>query len=65
MNQSNEDIFEKEKSVEIHVFSWDGEAISKLNIPQYITHFAVNEKWNFIIGWDYLNEKLYKYCIKN
>jgi len=33
MNQSNEDTFEKEKSMEIHVFSWDGEVISKFNIP--------------------------------
>ena len=61
MNQPHEDTFEKEKSMEIHVLSWEGDAICKFNIPQYITHFAVNETENCILGWDYLNEKLYKY----
>ena len=61
MNQPYEDTFMKEKSMEVHVFSWDGDVICKFIIPQYITRFAVNETKEYILGWDHLNEKLYKY----
>ena len=61
MNQPYEDTFVKEKAMEVHVFSWNGEAICKFHIPQYITHFAVNETEGLILGWDFFKEKLFKY----
>ena len=61
LDQPREDMYVKEKSLEIHVFSWDGDAVCKYIIPQYIESFAVNETEGCILGWDDGNEKLFKY----
>ena len=63
MDQPSMDSYEKEKSQEIHVFTWQGDPVCQLNIPQYITDISIDKHRGYIYGWDQINEKVYKYKI--
>ena len=62
LNQSYEESFAVEKEMEIHVFSWDGEALFRYKIDNYLEAIAVDEKNQYIYGLG-LDEILYKYKI--
>lgn len=59
MNQSDEDSYEVVKPMEIHVFDWNGNFISKYMVKEYIVRIAVDEKGN-IYGRD-LESNIFKY----
>lgn len=49
-----------EGPVEIHIFTWEGEAVSKIIIPDNIIYFAVDEKNQYIYGLKG-NEEIIRY----
>ncbi len=48
-------------STEIRVFDWNGNPVAKLNIPEYLWSFSVDEKNGFIYGVSYFQEKSMRY----
>jgi hypothetical protein len=63
-NQVYEESFDIEKEVEIHVFDWQGNAVHKYIIPQYIRCMAIDEDNNRIYGMSSMDEQLYVYNLK-
>src|SRR5690606_34851073 len=48
----------------VEIFSWDGEPIKKITLDRYISHFAIDERRNMIIGVDPRSEQpLFKFNI--
>jgi hypothetical protein len=60
-NQSQEDSYEVEKEMEVHVFDWQGNAIYKYIVSQYITAISVDEIQHCLYGLAENDERVYKY----
>lgn len=65
INHSTKEIREANKSVEIHVFDWNGEPIYKIIIPNYIRFFDIDQNNGYIYGLNPYDEEIYKYDIRN
>lgn len=50
------------EETEIHVFDWDGNAVTKIRLKDHITSFAVDTKHRTLYGIDNMNQ-LYSYDI--
>lgn len=53
------------KGIEIHIFDWNGNPIQKLNIPNYIRFFDIDQKNGYIYGLNPYNEEIFRYNIKS
>lgn len=65
INRTTKEIRETNKSVEIHVFNWNGEPIYKIIIPNYIRFFDVDLHNGYIYGLNPYDEKIFRYNIKS
>ncbi len=52
-----------EKGVEIHVFDWSGKPVKKINIPESIVFFTVDEPNGYLYGLK-VPEEIYRYPLK-
>jgi hypothetical protein len=61
MNQEYNEAYSVEKEMEIHVFDWQGKAIFKYIVPQYITAISIDEDQHCLYGLAINDEHIYKY----
>lgn len=54
----------QEKKTEIQVFSWDGEAVCKIFVPEYLLYIQIDKENKLLYGLN-ANEEIFKYDIKD
>ncbi len=60
VNQSNEDSFRVKKTMEIHVFNWDGDHYKTLRTEEYIIDISIDRNNRYMYGVD-SDGNIYKY----
>jgi hypothetical protein len=61
IQQRDDDVADREKTVQVHVFDWDLQLVHILQMDEYLLQIAIDEMDSLLIGIDYLNERLLYY----